>query len=473
MAVDYLGALGAGSGIDSKNLVESLVAAERQPAETRINNKIESSERQISAYGTVMSSLQLLEAAFAQLNDASDFSNYTSTISNGLTASGGDSFRVTTDTDVNAGSYEISVTTVATPDRWVSEGFAHTSTELNDGDSFSLTIDFDDSSAEDAVITVTEATPQGIVDAINATSHGVSASIVDTGDASTPIRIVLTGELGADSSFTAATDISTGTSISFTSQISDAGDATFTLDGVDITRTSNMVDDLIAGATIELIGQSASTGVLQIAADTSVAEARIRDLVDSYNTVREVFKTLRDPDAADELAGSLSSDSLFRNIETAVREMVTSASSTPGDNLTYLSDIGVRMTREGTLEIDETDFTVALNSNYDDVVTMISADTDRQSMFGDLDRGIAGDAIAKIREFTNSAGSIKERTQLAQEKISNYEADLTALDKRMQAVSKRYLSQFTAMEQIVDRMNSTREYLKQHIESLPYSNRDS
>jgi len=57
MAVDYLGALGAGSGIDSKNLVESLVAAERQPAETRINNKIESSERQISAYGTVMSSL--------------------------------------------------------------------------------------------------------------------------------------------------------------------------------------------------------------------------------------------------------------------------------------------------------------------------------------------------------------------------------------------------------------------------------
>jgi len=473
MAVDYLGALGAGSGIDSKNLVESLVAAERQPAETRINNKIESSERQISAYGTVMSSLQLLEAAFAQLNDASDFSNYTSTISNGLTASGGDSFRVTTDTDVNAGSYEISVTTVATPDRWVSEGFAHTSTELNDGDSFSLTIDFDDSSAEDAVITVTEATPQGIVDAINATSHGVSASIVDTGDASTPIRIVLTGELGADSSFTAATDISTGTSISFTSQISDAGDATFTLDGVDITRTSNMVDDLIAGATIELIGQSASTGVLQIAADTSVAESRIRDLVDSYNTVREVFKTLRDPDAADELAGSLSSDSLFRNIETAVREMVTSASSTPGDNLTYLSDIGVRMTREGTLEIDETDFTVALNSNYDDVVTMISADTDRQSMFGDLDRGIAGDAIAKIREFTNSAGSIKERTQLAQEKISNYEADLTALDKRMQAVSKRYLSQFTAMEQIVDRMNSTREYLKQQIESLPYSNRDS
>ena len=93
-------------------------------------------------------------------------------------------------------------------------------------------------------------------------------------------------------------------------------------------------------------------------------------------------------------------------------------------------------------------------------------------MLGDLDRGIAGDAIVTIREFTNSAGSIKERTSLAQEKISGYESDLDALDVRMKAISKRYLSQFTAMEQIVDRMNSTREFLKQQIDALPYNNRE-
>ena len=472
MAVDYLGALGAGSGIDSKNLVESLVAAERQPAETRINKKIESSERQISAYGTVMSSLQLLEVAFERLDDASDFANYSSTISNGATSSGADSFSVTTDSDVTAGSYELSVTSIATSDRWVSGGLASSSTILNGGDSFSLTIDFDDSSAEDAVIAVTDATPQGIIDAINATSYGIRASIVDTGDPTSPIKVVLTGELGADNAFTASTDITSGTSISFDSQLSDAADATLTLDGVAITRSSNTIDDLIDGVTIELIGQSASTGVLNITADTSVVESRIRDLVDSYNTVRQIFKTLRDPDAGDDLAGALSGDSLFRNIENAVREMVTSASSTPGDSLTYLSDIGVRMTREGTLEIDETDLQEALNSNYTDVMTLISANTENQSMLGDLDRGIAGDAIVTIREFTNSAGSIKERTSLAQEKISGYESDLDALDVRMKAISKRYLSQFTAMEQIVDRMNSTREFLKQQIDALPYNNRE-
>ena len=44
MAVDFLGALGAGSDIDSKSLVESLVQAERAPKESLINAKIDRAE---------------------------------------------------------------------------------------------------------------------------------------------------------------------------------------------------------------------------------------------------------------------------------------------------------------------------------------------------------------------------------------------------------------------------------------------
>ena len=37
-SVDFLGALGAGADIDSKALVEALVAAERAPREAAINS---------------------------------------------------------------------------------------------------------------------------------------------------------------------------------------------------------------------------------------------------------------------------------------------------------------------------------------------------------------------------------------------------------------------------------------------------
>jgi len=473
MAVDYLTALGAGSGIDTKNLVESLVNAERQPAESRLNKKIESSEKQVSAYGTVMSSLQLLKTAFEQLNDTSDFANYSTSISNGLTSSGTDSFRVTTSEASVSGRHEIQVTSLATPDRWVSEGFATITTELNGGDSFSVSIDFEDAGQETAVIAVTNPSPEGLVDAINATTYGISASLVNTGDASAPYKVVLTGNLGADNAFTISTDIASGSSISFDSQLSDASDAGLTLDGVTVTRASNTVDDLIDGTTIELLGQTASTATLQVAANTTVIEGRIRDLVDTYNTVRSVFKTLRDSDADDELAGALSGDNIFRMIENRVRNMVTGLSSTPGESLSYLSDAGVSITREGTLEINETKFTSALSANYADLVTMLSANTEKQTNLGVADRGIAGDAIHTLTELMSSSGAVKSRISLAEDRIADYETDLAALDKRMQAISARYLKQFTAMEQIVDRMNSTREFLTQQIDALPYNNRDN
>jgi len=473
MAVDYLSALGAGSGIDTKNLVESLVAAERQPLESRLNKKIEDSEAQVSAYGTVMSSLQLLEAAFQQINDVSEFSNFTSTISNGLSSAGAASFQITTDSDVTAGRHEISVTSIATPDRWVSEGFAETTTELNGGSAFSVTIDFEDVSKESAVISVSDSTPQGLVDAINATSYGLSASLVDTGDASTPYKIVLTGDLGADNAFTATTDIASGTSVNFASQLSDASNSSLTLDGVTISRSSNTIDDLIDGVEIELFDSSASVGVVQIAADTSVIEGHLRNLVTSYNTVATVFKSLKNPDSTDDLGGSLSGDSLFRIIETKVKQMFTEASSTPGESLSYLSDLGIGMTRSGTLEINETLLADALSANYADVVTMLSADTEYQSEYGVLDRGIAGDALATISELTGTDGLIRSRTSLAEGRIADYESDLEALSVRMEMVSQRYLKQFTAMEQIVDRMNSTREFLEQQIDALPYNNRNS
>lgn len=474
MAVDFLGALGAGSGLDSKNLVESLVSAERAPAESRLNAKITNSEQQISAYGTVLSSLKLLESAFDGLNDVSDFSNFSTTINGGLTASGAPSFDVAVGSSAEAGRHEISITSLALPDRWVSgTGYAKTDTELNGGTAFSVTIDFEDAGTESVVVAVETTTPQGLVDAINISSAGIDAVLVDTGDETTPYKIVLTGGVGADNAFTVTTDISSGTTVTFPTQTSDAADASLTVNGLAVTRTTNNIDDLITGATINLYGVSASTGVVQIASNLEVVESRIRELVDTFNTVRTVFNTLRNPDADDPLAGILSGDNSFRLIETRLRQMVTSVSTTPGDNLSYLSDIGVGMTRTGMLEINETRLTEALTSNYADVITMLAADTENQSMSGDLSRGIAGDALFSLNELMASDGPIMTRTSLAQEKITSYEADLANLDLRMKAISDRYLAQFTAMEQIVDQMNSTRDFLKQQIDALPYNNRNN
>jgi hypothetical protein len=49
-SIDYVQALGAGAGFDTKKIVEALVNAEKAPTEARIKSKIAESEAKISAW---------------------------------------------------------------------------------------------------------------------------------------------------------------------------------------------------------------------------------------------------------------------------------------------------------------------------------------------------------------------------------------------------------------------------------------
>ncbi len=152
--------------------------------------------------------------------------------------------------------------------------------------------------------------------------------------------------------------------------------------------------------------------------------------------------------------------------------MFIQASSTPGTSLSYLSDMGIEMTRSGVLEINETALAAALTSNYADIRKMISADTDNQTTIGTASRGLAGDALVILDEFLSSTGILESRITNNETRIADYKEDLSELDTRMQAIYERYLRQFTAMEKAIDEMNSMRDYLKQQIEALPFNNRD-
>ena len=55
--VDYLSALGAGSDLNTTDLVNGLVEAERAPRESSLNSKIDGAEAEISAYGEVLAAI--------------------------------------------------------------------------------------------------------------------------------------------------------------------------------------------------------------------------------------------------------------------------------------------------------------------------------------------------------------------------------------------------------------------------------
>jgi flagellar hook-associated protein 2 len=303
-------------------------------------------------------------------------------------------------------------------------------------------------------LTVSNPTLSNIVETINDSNLGITAAVIDTGQSSNRYVLSVSGETGADNAFSISSAVMTGQVQQATAQ-----NASLTVNGVAVTSASNSVSTALSGINLELKGTFASETVT-LTRDTSGVKAEIQNLAKVYNEAQAIFNSLRNgSDADDALVGALSTDSIFRSVQTSFRNTFSSISSTPSGNINYWADLGVSMQRDGTLEVDEDRLDTALSTSFSDVVTALTADTDSQSDIGDASRGLAGDMSALIRDLTKTNGPIANAISTSTASLSDYEKRLTELESRMERVRERYTQQFSAMQQIVDGFNSTAEYL--------------
>lgn len=457
--------LGAGSGIDVKSLAQSLVDAEKTPKKERIDAKIAQTEAKITGYSAVKYALSQLQTAFGKLNDASDFSSIQP--SNTQTAA----FGVTASTTAQAGSYSIEVLQTALAQRTASSVFADRGTALNGGSPFSLNLTIGGVTQDP--INVTTATPAGMVSAINGAKLGVTAQLINTGSG---YQVVLTGATGAAQAFSMGSDDGTGTAVTgvaFATPLQAATDASFKVNGLTVSRSSNTVSDVIDGVTLDLYANTTGAARLDLNRDTAGIKDNINGLVTAYNDFEETLKILGDrASEVEEFGGVLAGDSLLQSVRTQVRAMVTNNSSTPGTTLKAARDVGLSIDRYGKLSLDESKLDAALQNNFAEVSTLFSAGTNNQSIYSAAPAGLAGDAIKSIGKMLLSSGLIDTQSQNATTKIAKYKEELVLLEDRMEKLLNRYMTQFSVMDSIVGSSNSMRDGLKSTFEGMmaSYSN---
>ena len=457
MAIDFLSSMGVGSGINTEEVVSALVEAQRAPVQTSLDRSKERAESKISGYGIVKSAVLELKNVFDELDDVRGVASFTVTSSDKAAISA-----VSSESAV-PGMYEVVVSNLATRDTWTSNGFESTSTSLNGGTAFDLTVTVGGSPQ---TLSILAPTPQAVVDSINDSGLGLTAGIIDTGVVG-PSRYIISvsGQTGSDNAFTLS---SSSEELSFADQRSSASDASLTVGGVSITRSTNSVSDAIPGVTLSLIEETAPDTV-QIIVDRDIDsfKQKIKNLVDTYNDVTTVFDSLSSrEDADDDVTGALAADSTFRYLKNQIRELFSGQSSTASGDYAYFASIGVEMKKDGSLSFNETQFNGALSDGFNDVVTMLTADTNDQSIYGDSSRGLAGDAKVFLDKLLRVTGTVTTSLQRGQEQLTAYEADLEDLDRRMEVLKERYINQFSSMQQVVDQMNSTRDYLKRQFDAM-------
>jgi flagellar hook-associated protein 2 len=381
-------ALGAGSGVDVTALAQGLVDAEQAPQANLINAKITANEGRVSGYAAVSFMLKSMNDALTAIKDANSFN--ASTISNSNTAA----MDVTAGSGAAAGSYSVQINSIALPQRSMSTGFAAPTTALNGGGAFNLSLSIHGGTATTVAMAAGSDTPQGIVSAVNAAALGVTAQLVNTGDASNPYKIVLTGTTGAAQDFaltrTAATPTLPATALGLSSQQT-ATDANLTVAGVTYKRSTNAITDIIPGLTLNLKATTSTTATdgtvtagtpvsLSLARDTTQVKTNITALATAYNDLNNILNEVSNPKSTLPTYGAtLVGDSMVRQVRTQVRDMMVGTSSSPGTNVGALWQMGVSIDSAGLMAVDATKLDTALKTNFADVVTTFTGNQNNRT----------------------------------------------------------------------------------------------
>jgi len=319
-------------------------------------------------------------------------------------------------------------------------------------------------------IPVTTTTPAGVVEAINAANKGVTASLVDTGTGGNNFRIVLSGDTGIAGTFVVTSSISDDLGFGDADKtLQTAQDAVINFEGLNISRGSNSVNDVISGTTIDLNGVTSSAVRLNVTSDTSTLKTSLQDVVTVYNSLNSSLDNMGSvkDGSTDTLNGALAGDgSLISYIKNNIRTAVFNESSTKSGNVNALRDLGISIDRSGKMTFDETTYNSMVLNNFDDISKMLTAGTSNQSAYDTAAKGLSQDIATTLEGLTDKDGIVTTRSTNASSVLADHKEELTKLETRMTAVYQRYLSQFTAMESMMVSLDATKDYLTGQLKSL-------
>ena len=365
MAVDYLSTLNSGgSGLNITQLVDSIVAAEIEPTKALINKQVSENDLAISEVAKFRARAATLEGALSVAGATGLFQVQSSSAATAIAV-----------TDMGAletGSISVKTTQLATRQVLEFEGFASLDAAIPAG---TLTIETGSWSADNVFTTNPDSTAQTVAIASGGTSlsefstdlnaiTGVTAQVIAKGDGTFSLSVM--SEYGAENALRLTASSNGPTDFDTTDgghEITAAQDAELIVNGITISRETNSISDIVAGATLTLNEVTSSNVTLSVATNATTATADLQALIDQINTMRSYLEAATARGANGAEPGALAGDASISAIKRELSSITTAPLNGFGNDPVYLSEVGVKTNRDGSLSLDATQLEKILISN--------------------------------------------------------------------------------------------------------------
>ena len=265
--------------------------------------------------------------------------------------------------------------------------------------------------------------------------------------------------------------------------VSTAQDALVSVDGIEVTRTKNDIDDLVPGVTLNLKAAGEKPVRLDVAPDREAAKEAVIAFVGNYNRLMADINILSRPDerliseisyfteeekkTAKDRLGLFQGDSTLGLLRTSLqRTMMEPYETAAGAELALLSQVGVATDARrpgggagfdaarmrGYLEIEEDLLDKALAERFDAVKQLFGNDTD-----GDLiaDSGAAFRLDNLLKPYVETGGILSLKTGTLDRQIASEKKSIESLDKQLVAKEDELKRKYGMMEGSLNRMESS------------------
>lgn len=321
---------------------------------------------------------------------------------------------------------------------------------------------FIDGSFEKVIEFDADASLDDVRDAINAADVGASASIVNTGIGTSPFRLNITSErTGLDGRFL----IDSG-DFDMGFDILDEGDdarvffgSTDPASAVLMTSSTNQLDGVIQGVTIDLLSSSEDPVSISVATDATGIESKVTDFVAAFNAVIDGIDFRTRFDEETNARGVLLGDGTVLNLRNSMYSTINRKNDGFTDTVNSLVEVGITVGSGGKLEFDSTKFRDAYAEDpqaVENLFTKQTLDNDDDGDANTIDEPFFSElsVLGQLEEFADSY--VTSIGGVLQTKSDSLDAQIKLQENRIESIQKSLDNkrlilgrQFLAMEKAI------------------------
>jgi len=436
-----ISSLGAGSSILTQDVIDQLRAADESKFVTPLDSKIKAEDKKSDKFDFLNAHMDNLYESLKSLNEYGVFEARSTSVGNDSIVE----INAKESSDIQ--DFSLEVENIATKEIVQSGSFDSKTAKISDGDgSMKLSVGDKDFTIDYNVSTTLE----DLKNLINDKADGsVSATIVQVSSGN--FKLLLSSDetgTGKDISITdnddhlsdkLLDDADPDDDVDGMTTVQDGVDAKFKFNGVEITRESNSVDDLLSGVTITL--KDVGKTNVNIQQDREHIEERITNFVDKYNSA--IYQLGEDTKSSQEVSerGAFSSDSVIKGMKSSLVNII----STVGEGQGKLLDFGIEVGDDGRLSLNSTKLNEKLDEDPANVKSFFTGGT-----------------------FTKSDGHTVELKGVFDEietEVAKYSKYGAVLDKFKDSMSIRTKSLTEQKEKAIERLDTTYATMKKRFAS--------